>query len=350
LPYRVLFWVHGASILLLLLAYMTPYVPVRQWGWLSLLALAYPFLLLANFAFALTWFVIGKWQAWLSLAVLLLGWPVHARYFKLFAWPAGKVCDAPMTCVSYNVRGFSLVQAEGDMPVKADTLKRAFARRHVSPDILCLQEAVKADAIGKSFGLKQVYHAPKSTLWLFTRYPIRKKGTIDGAEISPCALWADLETPSGMVRVYNIHLVSNRVTNTTRELLDDIQDRDGNRWGNIKFIVSRYRRTTTERADEATRLREHVAASPYPVVITGDANDTPISNTFRILSNGLHDSFRERGAGLATTYRSLYPLLRIDYALGSPGIRFTRHETPGLSHSDHSPVVARFCLASPEGP
>src|SRR5690606_1783291 len=156
--------------------------------------------------------------------------------------PAAAACEEPIRVVSYNVRGLTLVTPErnADVREKIDTLYDAFSRTPDMPDILCLQEASRAEAFARRFGLRETYHAPRSTLWLFTRYPIRAKGSIDGAESSPSALWADLETPQGMLRVYNIHLVSNRVTNTTQELIDDFDKPGENVWVNFKFIISRY--------------------------------------------------------------------------------------------------------------
>lgn len=336
---------------MLALAYATPYIPVRLWGWLSLLALAYPFLLLANAGFVVFWFLLGQRAAWLSAVMLTVGWPVHTRYLKFFALPAPRACEKAIVCAAYNVRGFSLVKAppKSRMEEKVDTLFRAFKTSDALPDILCLEEAIKAEPFAKRFRLPYVYHAPRSTLWLFSRYPIRDKGSLDGAETTPCALWADLETPQGTVRIYNIHLVSNRVTNTTRELIDDFDNPGSNRWENFKFIITRYRRTTIERAREAELLRAHMASCPHPVLIVGDANDTPLSRTFRILSRGLQDSFRQRGSGLSTTYGSLLPLLRIDYQLGSDDVQFLDHRIPDIQHSDHLPVVTAFCLRPASG-
>ncbi len=348
---RILRWATGACLVLLAMAYITPHVPVTHWGWLALLTLAYPFLLLAQIGLALAWFLLGRWEAWLPIVMLAAGLPVHARYIKILAWPARPACETPLVCASYNLRGLSMVQAPkgAGIPAKVDTLYAAFKRVETLPDILCLQEVVKGDACARRFDLEHMYHAPRSTLWLFSRYPITRKGSIDGAEKSPCALWADIKTPQGMLRVYNIHLVSNRVTNTTQELIDDFDDPGGNRWENVKFIVSRYRRTTIERAREAGLLRVHMAECPHPVIIAGDANDTPLSNTIHVLSAGLTDSFRERGLGLSTTYSSIMPLLRIDYLLGTPEIRFTDHDTYDMPHSDHSPVIAGFCVKPREG-
>jgi hypothetical protein len=50
-------------IFLLVLAYATPYFSVEKWGWLTLLALAYPFIMLINGSFAAAWLIARNWYA-----------------------------------------------------------------------------------------------------------------------------------------------------------------------------------------------------------------------------------------------------------------------------------------------
>jgi endonuclease/exonuclease/phosphatase family metal-dependent hydrolase len=253
--------------------------------------------------------------------------------------------------MSYNMRGLSMVPVKQGTGIegKIDSLYNALQELKEFPDILCLQEASRGDLIAKRFGMKNSLHAPKSSLWLLSRYPILKHGELEGEEISPSAMWADIKTPQGVLRVYNMHLVTNRVTNTTEELIQDMDLKNENTWHNIRFIISRYKQTTKLRAIEAQALRNHLSKSPYPSVIAGDGNDTPLSNTFHLLSEGLKDSFFERGSGLSTTYDSTLPLLRIDYLLGSSSIYFKDHFTHHLRYSDHYPVSTGICINSQAG-
>lgn len=345
-------WLLGINIfflLLLLLTYATPYVRVETWGWLSLLALAYPFVLLANGVFAAVWLAWRKGYAALSLIAILAGMPNHMRYVKLFSLGGFQPsCAESIRLMSYNVRGLSMVPGSKNAGIQAkiDSLYRALNDLNEFPDILCLQEANSGDLIAKRFGMKHSLHAPKSSLWLLSRFPILKHGELPGAEESPSCMWADLKTPQGILRVYNMHLVSNRVTNTTEELIQDMDLRNENTWHNIRFVVKRYKQTTILRAKEAQTLRDHLAASPYPAVIAGDGNDTPLSHTYHVLSGGLKDSFLSRGFGLSTTYYSTLPLLRIDYLLGTAAVVFKDHTTHHLRYSDHYPVSTGICLNS----
>lgn len=348
-------WILALNVLLVLflaLTYATPFVSVESWGWLSLLALTYPFVLLCNGLMVLGWTFFQSHWAWLSAAMILIGLPFHGRYVKIFSIPANDAeCLESIRLVSYNMRGLSLVPSAKNAGVagKIDSLYEALSSLNEIPDILCLQEANSGEMIAKKFGLDHSLHAPKSTLWLLSRYPVIRQGILDGEEINPSCMWADLKTPQGLIRVYNMHLVSNRVTNTTEELINDMDLQNENTWNNIRFILSRYHRTTRKRAREANTIRQHMNECPHPAVLAGDGNDTPLSHTYHILSKGLRDSFRQSGAGPSTTYESKLPLLRIDYILGSEKVRFKSHQTHHIRHSDHYPIGAGICILPVEG-
>ena len=234
-------------ILLLALTYVTPYIAVEKWRWFSLFALAYPFTLLANVLFAIGWTFFRSWYALLSLIAILFGIGFHLRYIQIF--PSGKKiadCEESIRILTYNMRGMAMVPVKKDagINVKIDSVYSALTDLNELPDIICLQEAYKGDVIARRFGLDHAIHGPKSSLWLLSRYPILKHGHLEGAEESPSAMWADIKTPQGTLRVYNMHLVSNRVTNTTEELIQEMDLQNENTWNNIKFIVYRYRYTS----------------------------------------------------------------------------------------------------------
>lgn len=337
---------------LLLLTYVTPYVRAETWGWFSLLALAYPFTLFVNGLFAMGWIFFRSWYAILSIIAILAGFSNHIRYIKLFTGnPKEAACAESIRLMSYNLKGMSMIPAksEKDIAGKIDSLYKAIGDLQEFPDILCLQEVSNGKAIAERFGMGHVLHAPRSSLWMLSRFPVIANGQIEGEESSPSAMWADIKTPQGMIRVYNMHLVSNRVTNTTEELIQDMDLKNENTWNSIRFIIGRYRHTTALRAIEAEKVQAHVLQSPYPAVLAGDGNDPPLSNVYHLLSKGLKDSFVDRGTGLSTTYASQLPLLRIDYLLGTQQINFKDHQTYRLNFSDHYPVTAGICVNKPPG-
>jgi len=338
-------------IVILALTYITPLVSVEKWGWLSLFTLAYPFTLLINALFAVGWIFFRSWYAIFSVIAILIGLAHHQRYIQIF--PSGNSsasCKESIRLLSYNTRGLTMVPVEedADYTIRIDSMYNALMDLKEFPDIICLQEAHKGNMIAKRFGMDYTFHGPKSSLWLLSRYPIIKKGYLDGSEESPSAIWADIRTPQGVMRVYNMHLVSNRVTNTAEELINDM-DLQKNTWKKIKFIISRYRRTTQMRSYEASGIRKHLLSCKVPAIIAGDGNDPPISRTYHVLKKGLQDSFVEKGFGISTTYESTLPLLRIDYVLGTEDIIFKDHSTHHISHSDHYPISTGICIKPKTG-
>ena len=344
-------WINLSFIFLLVLTYLTPLVSSEKWGWLTLLTLTYPFIMLVNGIFASGWFFMRSWYAVFSLVTLLAGMHIHTSYFKLFSANRSATCEESVRLMSYNMRGLSMVPVKKGTGIegKIDSLYNALNALKEFPDILCLQEASRGDLIAKRFGMKYSIHAPKSSLWLLSRYPIIKNGELEGEEVSPSCMWADIKTPQGMMRLYNMHLVSNRITNTTEVLLQDMDLQNENTWSNIRFIVSRYKQTTAKRSIEAQSLKNHLSKCPYPAIIAGDGNDTPLSHTYHILADDMKDSFRQSGSGLSTTYESSLPLLRIDYILGTGEISFKDHQTHLLPYSDHYPVSTGICIKSVDG-
>jgi len=336
-------------ILLLGFTYVTPYVSVEKWGWLTLLALTYPFIMLINGCFAVGWIIARSWWALVSIGCIFGGISLHTRYVKLFSFPPSTAsCTQSIRVLSYNMRGLSMVPVEkgASMERKIESLYQAMIDEKEFPDIFSIQEGSRGDYLGQQFGLSNMIHGTKSTLWILTKFPIIRQGELLGDEKNPYCIWADIKTDNGMLRVYNMHLMSNRVTNTTEELIQDMDFQKENTWNSIRFIMSRYKYTTKKRAKEASMLSEHIHKCPYPAIVTGDGNDTPLSHAYHVLSSGLNDSFFDRGFGFSTTYDSTLPLLRIDYLFGTSQIQFKDHITHHIHYSDHYPISTGICIKS----
>ncbi len=86
-----------------------------------------------------------------------------------------------------------------------------------------------------------------------------------------------------------------------------------------------------------------VDSSPYPVLVTGDFNDTPASYSYRMMTKRLHDSFREAGNGFGATFRGILGVLRIDYVFYDDSFRCVRFRTLEDRLSDHKLVAADLC-------
>ncbi|MGN6246740.1 MAG: endonuclease/exonuclease/phosphatase family protein [Ginsengibacter sp.] len=80
--------------------------------------------------------------------------------------------------------------------------------------------------------------------------------------------------------------------------------------------------------------------SPYPVILTGDFNDVPNSNTYFTISKNMQDVFLKKGSFIGRTFRFISPTLRIDYILADKSFKVNQMRIIHVSYSDHYPVEA----------
>ena len=85
-----------------------------------------------------------------------------------------------------------------------------------------------------------------------------------------------------------------------------------------------------------------VDSAPVRSVVLGDFNDNPLSYTYFRLLQGRRDSFVEAGKGFGATYRSLWPLLRIDYILYPEDLTAVTYRVDKVRYSDHYPIIATY--------
>src|SRR5687768_16829611 len=125
-------------ILILALTYATPMFEVERWGWFSLFALTYPFILLANVLFAIGWTFFRSWYALLSTITILAGTVHHQRYIQLFPSAKSSACEESIRLLSYNTRGLQMVPVRKDANynVRIDSMYNALADLKEFPDII----------------------------------------------------------------------------------------------------------------------------------------------------------------------------------------------------------------------
>jgi endonuclease/exonuclease/phosphatase family metal-dependent hydrolase len=110
----------------------------------------------------------------------------------------------------------------------------------------------------------------------------------------------------------------------------------------VKNLSLSLRQGFVRRAHQAEVLRVQIDKSPYPVIVAGDFNDTPVSYSYRKIRKGLKDSFVNSGYGAGFTYKGNYPANRIDYILYDNKLESRYFEIMKVRYSDHYPVAAYF--------
>jgi len=148
-------------------------------------------------------------------------------------------------------------------------------------------------------------------------------------------LQADLETPSGVVRVFNVHLQSLYFSRADYDAVEEGPSRqEGLR------LLGLVTRASGARALQAQELRRRMEESPHPVVLAGDFNDTPMSYASRQLRKGrARDAFEASSLGWGGTHIGTIPGLRIDGVLADTTLTVHSHQTHDVVLSDHRPVT-----------
>jgi len=265
--------------------------------------------------------------------------------------------------MSYNVRLFDLYNWRNESSKM--TQSAIFGLIHSeSPDILCIQDyysgagrkADFADTICREAGYKyksvelinKTHKGLPYGLAIFSKYPIVHSYKLDfpNSKVN-FSQSIDIKVGKDTIRVINLHLESikfgkedytfvNEITSTTAS--NEKLKKRGN------AILLKMKNAYVKRAVQIETVAAYIRKSPYPVILAGDFNDTPVSYSYRQIDNELDDTFVDAGKGLGQTHAQMLPLLRIDYIFHSEELKTIEHKIINKDYSDHFPVVARFVL------
>ncbi|CAN5353907.1 endonuclease/exonuclease/phosphatase family protein [soil metagenome] len=345
----------------LVLSTISPYVSPAVFWPLAFFGLAQPAFVLLNFIFLLWWIFRKKKFAFFSLAILLISIPHDLRQFRFHFNTVIKPPANSFTLISYNVKLFDLYNWTGNKKTRGKIFTML---KNNYPDLLNLQEFFNQDSgtFRNLDSLKKLLHLPYShveyTITLhkddhwgvvtLSKFPIINQGKIvfNNRNNNIC-IYTDMLINSDTVRVYNMHLQSVSFGYADYKFLDKVASGEeaDSELESSKNILRRMKRASEKRAGQAESIAEHIADCPYPVIVTGDFNDTPISYAYQTISSGLNDAFIECGNGWGKTYVNPLPFPRIDNILHSPQFHVYSFETIREENlSDHYPIKCRINL------
>lgn len=340
-----------ALIASLLVAYVTPLIHPENLWVLPFFGLAYPVLVFLSFVALIYWLLLrsARWSI-ILLLVLISG---YTYFFRLFAYgeevKLPESAETSITVLSNNVQIFDLYDEDRERKyITRDSIFNYAVSQ--DPDVVCFQEFYNkdnptdfqtADLFKREFSAVD-YHQRyiyKKTgrqhfgVTLFSRLPVIAKGDVifdteDGSNYNFC-IYADVVKNKDTFRVYNVHLQSFRISK--------IQD-DTVKTEMVKGLVRKLKTAYPKRANQAIRINEHIRNSPYPVIVCGDFNDTPVSFVYNQFQNQLTDAFLNCGSGIGSTYVGKLPAGRIDYIFHSPELISTNFVVQKRPFSDHRAI------------
>ncbi len=284
-------------------------------------------------------------KVFLSLIFLCIGYVDFTRTYQLI--PSLKSRKSDLTLLTYNVHSFRVDQRAHRLskPKIIDYFKSTGA------DIICLQEGVAfkdgklspkgiADALPGIHYFQVVASDNYSDLVTFSKYPIINKGEVNFPGSPVLVFYSDIKLNANrIIRVYNCHLQSYSLDPDDHFAVDSLASGiSEHQIKEAQKVTFKLKKGFVLRAEQSRILTEHISRSPYPVIVCGDFNDTPVSYAYRKVRGNLKDSFVESGWGMSNTYNGPLPSFRIDYILSDPGFIVSDYKRDKVNLSDHFPV------------
>ena len=347
--------------LALALSYLTAHVSPGTFWPLAFLGLVFPVLVVFNILFVIFWISRKNYLFLLSLLILAVGIRPISRTYQV-RFQGEEQYSSPdqkeqLTLLSYNVRLFGMVNSRhyGDDQEKMFELIRS-----EDPDIVCFQEFYVNEDRGLTLEeiQNQLPGLPyQHVVWLspgtksqygiatFSKYPIVKKGRVVFEKTYNASIYSDFLIDKKRIRIFNNHLQSIRFDRSNyRFITNQEQYNDSEKLRAIQDISYRLRDAFIKRSRQAKEISTHIRRSPFPVIVCGDFNDTPLSYTYKTIRYNLKDAFVEAGRGMGITYQGQFPSFRIDYIFYDPGFHISEFRVQQKPYSDHYPLTATFAI------
>lgn len=344
---KLLAYINSIIAVLTLCSYLSGFVDPTHTGIFALFGLVYPYLLILNVFFIGFWLIV-KWKySAISIITLLLGFN-HIFSFYGLGLEETPIDDKP----SYSIGSFNINASyhfrEKDQKLndkRISTLKSSFL--NTDTDFFCIQEYnhFTKGMLEEHLANYELTNFEKTTVAIASKHPILDSGKIPFLNERTSCVWVDVQLSGKRVRIYNVHLFSNRLTTQTEQIIEDADFDNEEVIDDIKYILGSYIHSSRKRVKEFNILSKHIASCPHPIILAGDFNDTPQSFTHRQIHNlNFQDAFEKRGKSLGYTYGGTLPLLRIDYTFADKHFEFIKHRVIRKRMSDHYPILTSFML------
>ncbi len=342
----------------LLLAYTSTFVSPAKISLIAFFGLLYPAFLFANTFFLVYWILKRKKLFLLSLITILIGYSHLSHFVQLTITNRNDPNKSTeFTIMSYNVRLFDLYNWTQNKQTRNQIFD--FLSKE-DPEVICFQEfyhqnetndwqfptrdtliqflKAKNFAEGYTVNIKQNQFFGLITL---SKFPIINHAHFKfNNDKSNSFLYTDLKINEDTIRIYNAHIGSARFSQADYEAIGA----EGNykTWphqkaNNNSQIFSRLSNAYKKRSVQTDILLKHTNNSPYPLVLCGDFNDTPVSYNYKCLTKNFCDAFTLSANGTAGTYCS-FPMIRIDYILHSKDFNSFNFKTHKEQLSDHRAI------------
>lgn len=338
-----MFFLNVFLVIVTFIAYVLPFLAPKIFPFLAVLTLFMPLIFIFNALFFFFWAFQLKKRMIMSGLVLLIGITFINKFYK-FTSKEYQDSENDFAVMSYNVRLFNLFKWLDKEDVPGEIL--SFINEK-NPDILCVQEFSNSGHIDlKIYPYKSVFmggNKIKTGQAIFSKFPIIDQGNIVFPDSNNNVVYADIKKGKDIIRVYNMHLQSIKISPDVNEISENIDAI--NEKGKSQMLFIRISKAFKQQQQQAEILKEHLKTSEYPVIICGDMNNSAFSYVYRNIKGSLRDGFEEAGKGFGQTYKFRYYPARIDYIFADRKMKVKKFENfPEFENSDHYPIMAKLSL------
>ncbi|MFK5879568.1 MAG: endonuclease/exonuclease/phosphatase family protein [Flavobacteriaceae bacterium] len=330
---KLLFLLNSLVAATLLLSNLLPYLSPKTFGIIALFSLAVPVLIALNILFVVYWILKLKKQFLVSTLVLLISFNQLNLLYKI----AGKevLMNDDLKVMSYNVRLFNIYKWKKEG--KEETLKLVsdFIESK-KPDIICFQEFLTDYDVNFEYKYKYIQRNSNKKisyfgLAIFSKYKIINKGSLDFKKSANNTIFVDIVKNKDTIRVYNVHLESQRIQLDK----ENFGEKDPER------LIKRLQNTFKKQVTQAEQIVAHEEKCNYKTILMGDFNNTAFSWAYHKIKADKNDAFVEAGKGFGKSYDYFLPA-RIDFILTDPAFEINNFKTYDIKYSDHFPIMARL--------
>ena len=339
--------------LVLLSGYGGWLAPSRFGALPALLVLAYPAFALISLVLGVCSLLFRKWlMAMVLLGGLLATWPsVNANFPIHLSHPVADSAQC-FTVMSYNIAAFEhslwedttqmhpimrlILDEDADFVVMIQPVTRGLGydeRKSIEPWI---------DDIDRHYPYRT--HSRYDGVDLLSKYPFRAvplEIPFHSYRYFPYVIKStnryafDIDLPDHkQLRIVGAYMTSYKLGN-----LDSISYS----LPSPPLLFTKMDKAFEERERISKHLRDSLDASPANVILCTDLNDVPQSYAYRtLMSDDMHDAFRECHCGYTNTFHLHHMLFHIDHILYRGSLQAVGYKRIVSKASDHYPIVTKF--------